>query len=92
MRDRWTLQSIPCQTEICRAPVGGIVTRRCSAIDRRTTRHPGYAVGGAGATLPDTMRLVAADVRGAVFAGCGHYMAEEAPRAVAEQLIRFMAE
>ena len=56
---------------------------------------PVLAVGaerGAGATLPDTMRLVAADVRGAVFAGCGHYMAEEAPRAVAEQLIRFMGE
>jgi pimeloyl-ACP methyl ester carboxylesterase len=25
-----------------------------------------------------------------VFAGCGHYMPEEAPRAVAEQIIRFM--
>jgi pimeloyl-ACP methyl ester carboxylesterase len=40
--------------------------------------------------LLDTMRLVAPDVRGAVFAGCGHYMPEEAPRAVAEQIIRFM--
>jgi pimeloyl-ACP methyl ester carboxylesterase len=33
---------------------------------------------------------VAADVRGGVFAGCGHYVAEEAPRAVAEQIIAFM--
>jgi hypothetical protein len=53
---------------------------------------PVLAVGaesGTGATLLDTMRLVATDVRGAVFADCGHYMAEEAPRAVAEQIIRF---
>jgi pimeloyl-ACP methyl ester carboxylesterase len=49
------------------------------------------AEGGVGAVLVDTMRLVAADVRGSVFAGCGHYMAEEAPRAVAEQIIRFMS-
>ena len=49
------------------------------------------AEGGVGAVLVDTMRLVAADVRGSVFAGCGHYMPEEAPRAVAEQIIRFMS-
>jgi len=48
------------------------------------------AEAGVGAMLLDTMRLVAADVRGGVFAGCGHYMPEEAPRAVAEQIIRFM--
>jgi hypothetical protein len=28
-----------------------------------------------------TMRLVATDVRGGVFEGCGHYLPEEAPRA-----------
>jgi pimeloyl-ACP methyl ester carboxylesterase len=48
------------------------------------------AEAGAGAIVLDTMRLVAADVRGGVFAGCGHYMPEEAPRAVAEQIIRFV--
>jgi pimeloyl-ACP methyl ester carboxylesterase len=48
------------------------------------------AESGVGAMLLDTMRLVAADVRGGVFAGCGHYMPEEAPRAVAEQIIRFV--
>jgi pimeloyl-ACP methyl ester carboxylesterase len=48
------------------------------------------AEGGVGATLIDTMSLVAADVRGAVFAACGHYIPEEAPRAVAKQIIRFM--
>jgi len=48
------------------------------------------AESGVGAMLLDTMRLVAADVRGGVFAGCGHYVPEEAPRAVAEQIIRFL--
>jgi hypothetical protein len=42
-------------------------------------------------SLLDTMRLVATDVRGTVFIGCGHYVAEEAPRAVAEQIIKFMS-
>jgi pimeloyl-ACP methyl ester carboxylesterase len=37
-----------------------------------------------------TMRLVATDVRGGVFEGCGHYLPEEAPRAAAEQIIRFL--
>ena len=48
------------------------------------------AEAGGGTTLPDTMALIAEDVRGGLFAGCGHYVAEEAPRAVAEQIIRFM--
>jgi pimeloyl-ACP methyl ester carboxylesterase len=48
------------------------------------------AENGVGAVLLDTMRLVATDVRGGVCAGCGHYMPEEAPRAVAEQIITFM--
>jgi hypothetical protein len=43
---------------------------------------------GVGAALIDTMRLVASDVSVGVFEGCGHYMPEEAPRAVAEQVIR----
>ena len=56
---------------------------------------PVLAVGaerGVGALLLETMRLVAADVRGAVLAGCGHYLPEEAPRAVAAQIIGFMGE
>lgn len=48
------------------------------------------ADAGVGAMLLDTMRLVATDVRGGVFADCGHYMPEEAPRALAEHVIRFM--
>ena len=50
------------------------------------------AESGVGAALIDTMRLVATDVRGGVFAQCGHYMPEEAPYAVAEQVIRFLGE
>jgi pimeloyl-ACP methyl ester carboxylesterase len=45
---------------------------------------------GVGGALIDTMRLVASDVRGGVFEDCGHYMPEEAPRAVADQIIRFL--
>ena len=48
------------------------------------------AESGVGGLVLDTMRLVAADVRGGVFSGCGHYMPEEASRAVAEQIIGFM--
>ncbi len=45
---------------------------------------------GVGTMLLDTMHLVATDVRGEVFEGCGHYMPEEAPRAVAKQVVSFM--
>ena len=69
----------------------GIAHTRARA--ERKLAMPVLAVGaesGVGAMLLDTMRLVAADVRVGVFAGCGHYVPEEAPRAVAEQIIRFM--
>ena len=59
----------------------------------RKLAMPALAYGaetGVGAALINTMRLVASDVSGGVFEGCGHYMPEEAPRAVAEQVIRFM--
>jgi hypothetical protein len=49
------------------------------------------AENGVGAMLFDTMRLVATDMRGGVFADCGHYMPEEAPRPVAERVIQFMS-
>jgi pimeloyl-ACP methyl ester carboxylesterase len=45
---------------------------------------------GVGTALIETMRLVATSVHGGVFANCGHYMPEEAPRTVAEQIIKFM--
>jgi hypothetical protein len=47
---------------------------------------------GVGTALIETMRLVATDVGGGVFVSCGHYMPEEAPRTVAEQIISFMKE
>jgi pimeloyl-ACP methyl ester carboxylesterase len=46
---------------------------------------------GVGEGLIETMRLVATDVCGGVFAECGHYMPEEAPRAVAEQVLKFLS-
>jgi hypothetical protein len=45
-----------------------------------------------GSTLIDTMRLVATDVRGGIFERCGHYMLEEAPPAVAQEIIKFVGE
>jgi pimeloyl-ACP methyl ester carboxylesterase len=72
-------------------PEGIAHTRERAA---RKLAMPVLAVGaesGGGAVLPDTMPLVAADVRGCVFAGCGHYVAEEAPRAVAEQIMTFIS-
>lgn len=47
---------------------------------------------GVGETLFATMRDVADDVRGGVFANCGHYMPEEAPLAILDQLHRFHQE
>ncbi len=46
---------------------------------------------GVGAALIETMQLVATDVRGGVFTDCGHYMPEEAPRALAEQVLKFLS-
>ena len=56
----------------------------------RQLRLPILAFGankGVGTGLVETMRLVSIDVRGGVFEGCGHYIPEEAPRALADQTI-----
>lgn len=69
----------------------GLAQSRARA--QRRLAMPVLAVGadaGVGSILIETMRLVADDVTGAVFAGCGHYMPEEAPRAVAEAILRFV--
>lgn len=72
---------------------GGIAQSRERAERKLTTPVLAFgAEAGIGNVLLDTMSLVATDVRGGVFAGCGHYMPEEAPRAVAEQVINFMDE
>lgn len=39
--------------------------------------------------LLNTMRTLASDVRGGILDDCGHYMPEEMPEAVADQLLRF---
>jgi pimeloyl-ACP methyl ester carboxylesterase len=44
---------------------------------------------GVGQGLMDTLRPIANDVRGGVMAGCGHYMPEEYPEAVGDELLRF---
>ncbi|MEU1465003.1 hypothetical protein ABZ467_30755 [Streptomyces sp. NPDC005727] len=52
------------------------------------------AIGGAGGLgegVADTMRLVARDVRSAVIAGTGHWVAEEAPQEVLAALTTFSA-
>lgn len=64
--------------------------------NRQRARHklgvPVLAFGaesGVGTALLDTMRLVAEDVQGGIFAECGHYMPEEAPDAVSRVLLAF---
>ncbi len=46
---------------------------------------------GVGASMVDAVRLVADDVQGAVYEGCGHYVPEEAPQRLLQDLIRFLA-
>ena len=48
------------------------------------------AESGVGIGLIETLRSVSTDVRGGVFENCGHYMPEEAPHAVAKQIIAFL--
>jgi pimeloyl-ACP methyl ester carboxylesterase len=47
------------------------------------------ADSGTGDAMLKTMQLVATDVRGGVFENCGHYVAEEAPRALAATVVDF---
>lgn len=47
------------------------------------------AKNGTGDAMIKTMELVAGDVRGGVFENCGHYMPEEAPRAIVAQVVDF---
>ena len=50
------------------------------------------AENGVGDGLLNTMQAVANDVRGGTVAGCGHYIIEECPQAMVEQVGRFLAE
>ncbi len=55
---------------------------------------PVLAVGGArsvGQFVEKEMRLVADEVNGVVISACGHYVAEEAPQALLDALLPFLA-
>lgn len=56
---------------------------------------PVLAIGGefgVGSALLDTLRNAALDVRGAVLAGCGHFVMEESPAALLAQVLPFLQE
>jgi pimeloyl-ACP methyl ester carboxylesterase len=58
----------------------------------RPLAMPVLALGaerGVGPGLVDAMRALATDVQGGVVADCGHYMPEERPEEVSDELIRF---
>jgi pimeloyl-ACP methyl ester carboxylesterase len=55
---------------------------------------PVLAIGGeesGGAMVADAMQLVADDVQGVVLAGCGHWVAEQAPEQLLAALTVFPA-
>jgi pimeloyl-ACP methyl ester carboxylesterase len=49
------------------------------------------AEAGVGAPMIDAVRSVAADVRGVVIESCGHYIPEEAPERLLQELQAFLA-
>jgi pimeloyl-ACP methyl ester carboxylesterase len=46
---------------------------------------------GVGEALVDTMRLVAGNVQGGTIKDCGHFLPEECPQTLADEINRFMA-
>ena len=70
----------------------GLAQNRARA--ERRLSIPVLALGaerGVGETIIEAMRAVAQDVRGGVVKDCGHYMPEEFPDRVSEELIYFFA-
>jgi pimeloyl-ACP methyl ester carboxylesterase/quinol monooxygenase YgiN len=56
---------------------------------------PVLAIGGAqvmGASVADNLRTAAADLRGEVLDGCGHYLSEERPQRIAALLLEFFGD
>lgn len=77
-----------------RAAFSPDVLAQAKARAGRKLAMPVLALGagtGVGGMLVDTMRLIATDVRGGVVRDCGHYMPEERPRTIADELIRFLS-
>jgi pimeloyl-ACP methyl ester carboxylesterase len=68
----------------------GLAQSRRRAERKLTMPVPAFgAEHGVGQGLMDTLRPIANDVRGGVLAGCGHYMPEEYPEAVGNELLQF---
>lgn len=68
----------------------GLAANRTRA--QRLLTIPILALGaerGYGAHLVEAMRTVATDVDGGAILGCGHYMPEEAPGCISDELLRF---
>jgi len=67
---------------------------RADAAAGQTLRMPVLWLGGASATndlLGRQLRAVAPDLRGAVIAGCGHWLSTECPRQTSQRLIDFFS-
>jgi pimeloyl-ACP methyl ester carboxylesterase len=70
---------------------------RCAQIEQRKTQRltlPVLAVGGAqrtGEGVGNAMKLAADDVQIVVLAGCGHWVAEQAPEPLLAALTAFLA-
>ena len=66
-------------------------------LERGKLKTPVLALGGdrsfgRGMEPLESLRRVAEDVRGGLIPNCGHWVAEEQPAFVADQLIRFFGE
>jgi pimeloyl-ACP methyl ester carboxylesterase len=62
---------------------------------KRSLSIPVLALGGergVGAQMVDAMRAVATEVQGGEISGCGHYLPEEDPARIAQELLRFFAD
>jgi pimeloyl-ACP methyl ester carboxylesterase len=70
------------------------ITAQNEQRNARRLSLPVLAIGGAesgGAMVADAMKLVADDVQGVVLAGCGHWVAEQAPEQLLDALTAFLA-
>lgn len=68
-------------------------TRQNEVLSARKLRLPVLALGGEVGSAPDlfeAMRSLGEDVRGGTVAGSGHYIPEEQPEALVEELRRFI--
>ncbi len=65
------------------------------ALAKTKLRTPILALGGDNGSAPDiyeAMKPLCENVRGGVIGGCGHYIPEEQPEALAAKMIEFFDE